>query len=86
MNAKPVLAEEFRLCWDEEESAYVLLFPEGMIILNEEDSAVLQQCSGTKTVADIIREMESADPQLDINHQVQEPLVHAAKNGWVVFV
>ena len=86
MNSRPVLADGFRLNWDEEEQTYVLLYPEGMIVLDEEDSEVLQRCSGTKTIADIIKELESVYPQLNANHPIQGPLEQAIQNGWVVFI
>jgi len=86
MNSRPVLADGFRLNWDEEEQTYVLLYPEGMIVLDEENGEVLQRCSGTRTIADIIKEMESVYPLLNANHQVQEPLEQAIQNGWVVFI
>ncbi|HID82561.1 MAG TPA: pyrroloquinoline quinone biosynthesis peptide chaperone PqqD [Chromatiales bacterium] len=86
MNSKPVLADGFRLNWDEDEQTYVLLYPEGMIVLDEENSEVLQRCSGTKTIADIISEMELIYPQLNTSYWVQEPLKHAVQNGWVVLI
>lgn len=83
MESRPVLADGFRLYWDEEEESYVLLYPEAMIVLDEDYSKVLQCCSGTRTIAEIIQEMEQIDPQNSRDKQVHRQLEQAIDKGWV---
>ena len=83
MESRPVLADGFRLYWDEEEGSYVLLYPEAMIVLDEDYSKVLQCCSGTRTIAEIIQEMEQIVPQNNKDQLVHRQLEQAINNGWV---
>lgn len=70
--------------WDEEDGCHVLLFPEGMIVLNEDDSKILEYCSGSSTIAEIIEEIRQTDPYTYSNELVQNHLEYAIKNGWLV--
>lgn len=85
MNARPALADGFRLYWDEEEGTDVLLYPEGMIVLDENNSQILRCCSGERTIAEIIQELESLNPDYNTNQMVNKQLTHALNKGWLEF-
>jgi pyrroloquinoline quinone biosynthesis protein D len=46
----PRLRSGVRLTYDEVRQAHVLLFPEGVLVLNATAAAVLELCDGTATV------------------------------------
>jgi pyrroloquinoline quinone biosynthesis protein D len=55
--ARPRLSPRARLQYDSVRGKYVLLFPEGLLVLNETAVAVLELCDGERSVADIASEL-----------------------------
>lgn len=58
------LARHYRFQWEEAQQCYVLLFPEGMIKLNGGAGEVIKRIDGNKTVADIVKELQAAFPDV----------------------
>ena len=58
------LARHFRFQWEEAQSGYVLLFPEGMIKLNGGAGEVIKRVDGKKTVAEIVADCKAAFPDV----------------------
>lgn len=52
--SKPRLADKARLKWDAVREKHLLLFPEGVLVLNKTAHDVLALCDGQRTVAEII--------------------------------
>ena len=50
----PAIRRGFRLQFEPAQGCHVLLYPEGMIKLNDSASEILQQVDGKRSVADII--------------------------------
>jgi pyrroloquinoline quinone biosynthesis protein D len=50
----PRVAPKARLHWDEVRERHVLLYPEGLVTLNETAAAILQLCDGERRVAQIV--------------------------------
>jgi len=48
------MAPKARLHWDEVRSRHVLLYPEGLVALNETAAAILQLCDGVRDVEHIV--------------------------------
>lgn len=55
----PRLRPGVRLAYDRVRAAAVLLYPEGVLVLNATAAAVLERCDGTSTVHEITRRLES---------------------------
>ncbi len=55
--ARPQLSTRARLQYDAVREKEVLLFPEGLLVLNETAAAVLALCDGQRSVADIAAEL-----------------------------
>jgi len=55
--ARPQLSTRARLQYDSVREKEVLLFPEGLLVLNETAAAVLALCDGQRSVADIAAEL-----------------------------
>lgn len=56
---RPRLLPRARLEIDRLSQQPVLLYPEGVMMLNETAAAILQLCNGEHTLADILRELAS---------------------------
>ena len=54
-NSKPRLAAKARLKWDAVRGKHLLLFPEGVLVLNQTAHDVLALCDGQRAVAEIVK-------------------------------
>ena len=50
-NDIPCLSKLYRLQWEKAQDAYVLLYPEGMVKLNESAGEILSRVDGTKSIS-----------------------------------
>ncbi len=53
-DSRPRLPSKVRLQWDDARNQAMLLFPEGVLVLNPTANAVLELVDGTRTVEDIV--------------------------------
>jgi pyrroloquinoline quinone biosynthesis protein D len=60
----PVIRRGFRLQFEPAQGCHVLLYPEGMIKLNESAGEILKQVDGQRSVATIIAELQSRFPEV----------------------
>ncbi len=60
----PVLRPGFRLQWESVQNSHVLLYPEGMVKLNESAAEVLLLVDGKRPVADIIDTLSERFPNV----------------------
>jgi len=82
LQATPKLTAGYRLQWEEVQNAHVLLYPEGMVQLNDAASAILQQCDG-KSLAEIITALQKEFGEEDLKDDVLEFINQAIEHGWV---
>ncbi|QJQ94570.1 MULTISPECIES: pyrroloquinoline quinone biosynthesis peptide chaperone PqqD [Halomonadaceae] len=76
----------WRLQWEEAQQRHVLLYPEGMVQLNESAGAILQRLDGKRSVEALIEALHSAYPQAPreaIAQDVHEFIDDAARQGWI---
>ena len=59
----PVLRRGFRFQWEPAQGCHVLLYPEGMIKLNDSAGAVLAEVDGARSVAAIIGDLQARYPE-----------------------
>ena len=81
--ATPRLARLFRLQWEPAQDAYVLLYPEGMVKLNQSAAEILKRCDGQRDVAAIVADLETTFAQSGLATDVHEFLLAAQARGWV---
>jgi pyrroloquinoline quinone biosynthesis protein D len=81
--AAPRLSRRFRLQYEEAQSRWVLLYPEGMVQLNESAAEVLRRCDGSRAVDAIVAELEQVFAVQGIAPQVQNLLDEGARRGWL---
>jgi pyrroloquinoline quinone biosynthesis protein D len=58
--SRPSIGRGFRLQWEPAQSAFVLLFPEGMIKLNGSAGEIMKRCTGEASIAEITADLERA--------------------------
>ena len=82
----PQLNKHFRLQWEEVQDCYVLLYPEGMVKLNESAGLILNCVDGSKSVEVIIAELAERFPQVeDIASDIEAFMTTASAQRWVAF-
>ncbi|MGN6649577.1 pyrroloquinoline quinone biosynthesis peptide chaperone PqqD [Trinickia sp.] len=80
---RPRLRPIYRLQWESQQDAYVLLYPEGMVKLNPSAGQILVRCDGTRELDEIITELEDLFNAQDLAADVYRFLDHARQRGWV---
>jgi pyrroloquinoline quinone biosynthesis protein D len=79
----PRLNRRFRMQWEEAQQAHVLLYPEGMVRLNQSAGEILRRCDGATTVDDIVRDLEQQFQASDLKGDVIDLLAHALEKDWI---
>jgi pyrroloquinoline quinone biosynthesis protein D len=57
LSLRPILASHVRLKVDSASGDPVLLFPEGLFVLNSTAHEIVQRCDGKTSVAELIRQL-----------------------------
>ena len=76
----PLLAPGVRYRWDETREQHQLLFPEGLLVLNESGAAIVRLCDG-RTTDEVIRELESQVSDGNPADDVHQFLARLAEKG-----
>lgn len=79
----PEINSFFRLQWEEAQNSFVLLYPEGMVKLSQSAGEILKRINGKSSVQDIIRDLQSAFPDVDLTSDVITFINQATENGWL---
>jgi pyrroloquinoline quinone biosynthesis protein D len=82
--ATPTLHRTFRLQWEASQQSWVLLYPEGMVTLNDSAAAILQRCDGSHTLDMLIDDLQAAFGVQGIAPEVHAFVRHATERGWLV--
>lgn len=86
-NSVVALKRGFRLQWEEVQQASVLLYPEGMVKLNDSAAEILKRCDGQKNVSEVIADLQSSFPDAsDLSADVLEFLIIAVQKVWIEIV
>lgn len=62
VNRTPTLRAGYRLQWEPAQQAHVLLYPEGMVRLNNSAAAIANEIDGRSNVASIIQQVKILYP------------------------
>jgi pyrroloquinoline quinone biosynthesis protein D len=81
--AVPVVGRGFRLQWEPAQEAHVLLYPEGMVKLNNSAASIMTRCDGVRTVADIVADIERTYGVTGLAGDVGTFVGMARDNGWL---
>ncbi|MBA2565036.1 MAG: pyrroloquinoline quinone biosynthesis peptide chaperone PqqD, partial [Gemmatimonadetes bacterium] len=63
---RPRLSRKVRMQWDEARQQPMLLYPEGLLLLNPGAQAVLELCDGQRTLAEIAAELATRFDSSDV--------------------
>jgi len=80
---RPKIRTLFRLQWEPAQNAYVLLYPEGMVKLNQSAAEVLKRCDGTRDLDTLIVDLEQAFNAAAIAAEVHAFVADARTRGWL---
>lgn len=80
---RPRVNSHFRLQWEEAQQSWVLLYPEGMVKLNASAGEILRRCDGSRSVEEIVSELEQAFGTTGLQEDVQAFMDIAAKQRWL---
>ncbi len=72
-----------RLQWEEAQQKFVILYPEGMVELNQSSAEILKCCDGERTLADIVTELEQKFATSGLHPDISAFLEVALNNGWI---
>ena len=78
-----VLRSGYRLQWEPRQEAWVLLFPEGMVVLSETAQQILELCRQPVLTDDLIASLQARYPGEEIRADVLEFLQEAFELGWL---
>ena len=77
------LAKLFRLQWEPAQKAHVLLYPEGMVKLNDSAGEIMTRVDGVKTVAEIVADLEQKFETTGLLEDVTGFMEVAHGQGWI---
>lgn len=80
---RPRLNAQFRLQWEPAQQAHVLLYPEGMVKLNQSAAEILKRCDGGHDLPALIAELEGAFHASGIGGEVRAFIDAALARGWL---
>lgn len=77
------VATGFRLQWEPAQNAHVLLYPEGMVKLNGSAGEILRRCDGSRTLGEVVADLETTFKQTGLAPDVQDFVAYASEQGWI---
>ncbi|MEN9756253.1 MAG: hypothetical protein RL755_440 [Pseudomonadota bacterium] len=72
-----------RLQWEEVQQKNVILYPEGMVELNQSSAEILKLCDGTRTFLQLVEELETKFETSGLAGDIEGFLTVALANGWI---
>ena len=82
---QPRVGSGFRLQWEPVQNCHVLLYPEGMVKLNQSGGEIMARCDGLRDVAGIAAELEQAFAAKDLGADVLAFVEMAGKQRWLAW-
>ena len=79
----PRIAAGFRLQWEAVQDCHVLLYPEGMVRLNQSGGEIMKRCDGQRSVEVIAAELEQAFSASGLRDEVLAFVEMAGKQRWL---
>jgi pyrroloquinoline quinone biosynthesis protein D len=72
-----------RLQWEEAQQKDVILYPEGMVELNQSSAEILKLCDGTRKLDQIVADLEQKFETTGLKQDITQFLEIALQNGWI---
>jgi pyrroloquinoline quinone biosynthesis protein D len=74
---------QHRLQWEEAQQKHVILYPEGMVELNQSSAEILKLCDGTRTLAQLVADLEAKFATTGLTNDITAFLEVALQHGWI---
>ena len=81
----PRIGHGFRLQWEPAQSCHVLLYPEGMVKLNQSAGEILKRCDGARSAAEIVADLEAAFSTTGLERDVLSFMDIAGQQRWLAW-
>lgn len=81
----PKLNSHFRLQFEQAQNAWVLLYPEGMIRLNQSGGEIIKRCNGTDSIGTIVADLEQTFSAKGLANDVLGFIDGARRQNWVSY-
>lgn len=82
---QPRVGAGFRLQWEPVQNCHVLLYPEGMVKLNDSAGEIMKRCDGVRSVASIVADIEQAHALQGLEGDVLAFVELAGKHRWLAW-
>ena len=79
------LNPNFQFQWEEKQNCYVLLYPEGMVQLNQSAGEILNLCDGNKKKKKINKTLCEKFEVEDLTKDITVFLIEAKNRNWISY-
>ena len=79
------LNPNFQFQWEEKQNCYVLLYPEGMVQLNQSAGEILNLCDGNSNIEKINKTLCEKFEVEDLTQDIQSFLEEAKNRNWICY-
>jgi pyrroloquinoline quinone biosynthesis protein D len=81
----PRVGPGFRLQFEPAQDCHVLLYPEGMVKLNQPAGEIMKRCDGEKTIAAVVADLEAAFSTNGLEGDVLAFVAMAGQQKWLAW-
>lgn len=85
LDTVPGITSGFRLQHEQAQDSWVLLYPEGMVKLNDSAAEILKRCDGKRNLQQVVEILEADFEQTGLEKDVLGFIEVAAEQKWVTF-
>jgi pyrroloquinoline quinone biosynthesis protein D len=85
LSTVPRVGPGFRLQWESAQSCFVLLYPEGMVKLNQSAGEIMKRCDGRQDAAAIVADLEAAFSATGLQADVLAFIDMAGAQRWLAW-
>ena len=75
----------FQFQWEEKQNCYVLLYPEGMVQLNQSAGEILNLCDGNSNIEKINKTLCEKFEVEDLTKDITVFLIEAKNRNWISY-
>jgi pyrroloquinoline quinone biosynthesis protein D len=85
LTSVPRVGPGFRLQFEPAQDCHVLLYPEGMVKLNQPAGEIMKRCDGEKSIAAVVAELEAAFSTTGLEGDVLAFVAMAGQQKWLAW-
>jgi len=82
-DTRPRIGRGLRLQWEPAQNAHVLLYPEGMVKLNQSAGEILRRCDGERMITEIVADLECTFGVSGLSDDVTAFVSMALEKRWL---